>query len=190
MTRDLDPTPDPTDEQLLRRFVQGDNDSLAALAARHEPGMLGLATGLLNGRRDLARDAVQDAWVRVIRYGATFDARSSFKTWVYRIVINRCHDLRASSSRTVQSFRIFGNGSEPLAAPADELGAGAENSALREAVDALTPASRLLLLLCYHRELSHDEAAAVLGIPTGTLKSRLHAALEALRAAMRKEKSA
>lgn len=190
MTREPEHTPEPTDEELLARFTRGETRALDALAQRHEAGMLGLATGLLGGRADLARDAVQDAWVRVIRYGATFDARSSFKTWVYRIVINRCHDLRASASRTHRTFRLSTDAPEPAALAEEPLRAPEVDASLRAAVDSLAPASRLILLLCYHRELSHADAAAVLGIPTGTLKSRLHAALEALRAAMRMEESA
>ncbi len=190
MTREPEHAPEPTDEELLGRFTRGDNGALGVLAQRHEAGMLGLATGLLSGRADLARDAVQDAWVRVIRHGASFDARSSFKTWVYRIVINRCHDLRASASRTHRSLRLSANTPEPTTLADEPLRTPEDGASLRAAVDALAPASRLILLLCYHRELSHSDAAAVLGIPTGTVKSRLHAALEALRAAMQMEKSA
>ncbi|MFZ4576201.1 MAG: RNA polymerase sigma factor [Phycisphaerales bacterium] len=182
-----------SDESLLATFIKGDNSALASLAARHEAGMYGLACGLLNGRTDLAKDAVQDAWVRVIRYGATFDARSSFKTWIYRIVINRCHDLRAAERSGPASFRLFSGSAppEPSAPPppapfqSDEI-----REEVRSAVRSLPAASQLIVLLCYHRDFTHDEAASVLGIPVGTLKSRLHAALEALRGSLQKERSA
>ncbi|MCH8805838.1 MAG: hypothetical protein IH986_07100, partial [Planctomycetes bacterium] len=75
-----------SDEQLLERFVKRkDRTALAALAQRHERALLGLAGGLLGGRRELACDAVQETWLRVIRYGESFNGRSSFKTWLYRI---------------------------------------------------------------------------------------------------------
>ena len=83
-----------TDEKLLGAFVKGDQAALGELARRHECSLLGLAGGLLGGGSAAACDAVQETWVRVIRYGHSFNGRSSFKTWLYRITINRCRDLR------------------------------------------------------------------------------------------------
>src|SRR5215510_2230127 len=83
------------DEGLLREFVRGKREALGELARRYERALLGLASGLLDGRADLACDAVQETWVRVIRFGPTFDGRSSFKTWVYRIAINQCRTVKA-----------------------------------------------------------------------------------------------
>ncbi len=180
---DPQPTP-PSDELLLSRFARGDAAALGELASRHESNLLGLAGGLLDGRADLAQDAVQDAWVRVIKYGKSFAGQSSFRTWIYRIVINRCRDLRS-----VDPHRRTPT-PEPTptesAAPANEsplrlVVAEAENEDLRAALRELAPATRLLLLLCYHRGLNHPQAAEVLGIPVGTLKSRLSAALAELR---------
>jgi RNA polymerase sigma-70 factor (ECF subfamily) len=182
--------PDDADRLLLRRVASGQKDALGELASRYEPMLLGLATGLLGGRSDLARDAVQDAWVRVIRHAHGFQERSSVKTWLYRIVINRCKDLRAR--------RTFA----PLAdEPSDAAGAGnpatptgpqamvsdERSAALRRALAGLPGPTRLVILLCYHQGLTHEQAAEVLEIPTGTLKSRLNAALTELRSQLRRE---
>jgi len=172
------------DEHLLARFGAGEVGGLGVLAERHEGHLVGLATGLLDGRGDVAQDVVQGAWLRVIRYGKRFEGRSSFRTWMYRIVINGCRDVRARAREL---------GSEPL--PADALGeeapeaenplrlvaAGAAHEQVRAALRGLSPPVRLLLLLCYHRGLTHPQAAEVMGIPVGTLKSRLNAALSELR---------
>lgn len=166
---------EPADEELLSRFNRGDPASLGELARRYEQPLLGLASGLLGGRADLARDAVQDSWVRVIRYGKGFGGKSAFKTWVYRIVINRCRDLRGKEAPT-------GTANGVLARDADAPIETAErNTRLNAALEHVPPAARLVLLLCYHQGLTHTQAAEVLGIPPGTLKSRLNAALATLR---------
>lgn len=172
-----------SDEDLLRQFSRGESQALGTLAARHESALLGLASGLLGGRTDLARDAVQDAWLRVIKYGRSFDQRSSVRTWLYRIVINRCRDLREGLAKA--------NGTAHAAPKAKTNGAGAEpapvaDEELQRAVEHLSPNARLVVLLCYHRALSHEQAAEVLDIPVGTLKSRLHSALESLRGELTK----
>jgi len=176
-----------TDELLLARFVKGDRDALGALAERHETHLLGLARGLLNGRSDLARDAVQETWVRVIRYGASFDQRSTVRTWIYRIVINQCKNIR----RARQSQEPIAASRTPVAARAGSTDPGDRDSppmeALRAAVSRLDRNKSDIILLCYHSGMTHETAAEILRIPVGTLKSRLHAALKELREALTPE---
>jgi RNA polymerase sigma-70 factor, ECF subfamily len=218
------------DEKLLKQFAAGDRAALGELAERYERPLLGLASGLLNGSRALACDAVQEVWLRVIRFADRFDGRSSVKTWLYRITINQCHSLRASES----AFgRAPSSACEPDPNPTGQLcatavpavpstdgcpnspcsqssgprGSGrptcrptnsdldphqaAESSeslqALRTALESLPDEQRDVLLLCYHHGLSHPDAAEILEIPLGTLKSRLHAALKVLRARLKPE---
>jgi RNA polymerase sigma-70 factor, ECF subfamily len=173
------PTP-RSDEQLLGDFAKGDTASLGELAQRYEPLLLGLARGLLSGRDDLARDVVQETWIRVIKYARHFESRSSAKTWLYRIVVNKCHDAREATKRQAN---LSSNGSLPSAHdPAPDL----DNSFTR-LLDAIPDSVRLILLLCHHQGLTHEQAAEVLGIPVGTLKSRQHAALQHLREVAAKE---
>ncbi len=178
---DRQPAGSPTDEQLLSRFASGDDDALGKLARRYEGSLLGLASGLLSGREDLARDAVQDAWMRVIRHAGKFDGRSSTRTWLYRIVINRCSDLRASALAEKKRSAASAAGTTGDHRPPSVENDGPLSARVRTAADALDPGKRLILLLCYHRGLTHAQVAEVLEIPIGTLKSRLHAALEDLR---------
>jgi len=171
-----------TDEQLLSRFAKGDDSALGELARRHELHLLGLARGLLDGRDDLARDVVQETWVRVIGAAKNFAGNSAVKTWLYRILINRATDLRtraAKLDRGLPGNVAQSNGHEPP--PEAALESGEQADSLRTAVAALSPDKRLILLLSYHEGHSHESAAEVLGIPLGTLKSRLHSALEELR---------
>lgn len=185
------------DIDLLRRFQHGEVLALGELAQRYELSLLGLASGLLDGRQDLARDCVQDCWLRVIKYGRGFDARASFKTWLYRMVINRSRDLRdrhkvVSMNGTAAPGEIsVMDGSESAGSAGSEVaGAGrgrneaCDREAIRRAVGLLPEGTRLIVLLCYHRGMSHEVAAEILGIPMGTLKSRLHAGLKSLREAL------
>ena len=173
---------DPTDETLLQKFLDGEEAALEALAGRYEAHLLGLARGLLEGRGDLACDAVQETWMRVIKYGATFNGSSSFKTWIYRITINRCRTMRKMQDPAR-------NGAMP-SAQADEgrLSAASEfDDELREALKRLDRPRADIILLCYNAGVTHEQPAKILNIPLGTLKSRLHAALKELRHALTRE---
>jgi RNA polymerase sigma-70 factor (ECF subfamily) len=175
------------DLDLLRRFSKGDDGALGELAARYERPLLGLAMGLLSDQ-ELARDAVQETWLRVIKSARHFAGASSVKTWVYRILINRSLDLRQARSRS-QAAPLPDQATSAAHSP-DQAAHHLENGQLlRHAVDALSPDQRLILLLSYHEGLSHAAAAEVLDIPIGTLKSRLHAALTQLRARLAPETS-
>lgn len=178
--------PQQTDEQLVAAFARGHDAALGELAQRYEGALVSLARGI-TGRDDLASDAVQDAWLRVIRSAKHFDGRSSFKTWVYRIVINRCLDVRASAAYRSQNGLAYvqdASGDRMLSSTPDHAAARERLDQLRDAMRALEPGQRVVVMLCYQDRVGHDAAAQILGIPVGTLKSRLHGALETLRAAM------
>lgn len=171
------------DEQLLRLIGRGGapaRDALAELAGRYEHLLLGLAVHLLRGREDLARDVVQEAWLRILRFAGGFDARSSARTWMYRIVINRCHDVRATWARHEQARRDDQDVSAPRVDDAS-FTTHPHLDRLREAIDALPDGQGMVVLLFYHGDMTLPQVADILGIAEGTAKSRLHAALEALR---------
>ena len=168
-----------SDEALIRAFNEGDDAALGELARRYETSLLGLASGLLGGRRDLASDVVQETWMRVIRYGSGFNGRSSAKTWLFRIMMNRARDLRRKNDRQPEPTET--RKSEPVARDEDR------DDALRQAVGRLAQPKREAVLLCYHHDLTHEQAADILEIPVGTVKSRLHAALEELRVQLPRE---
>lgn len=172
------------DARLLAELLAGDERAMEALAARHERSLLGLALGLLGGDEALARDAVQETWMRVLRYGGGFSGRCAVKTWMTRILVNRCRDLarrrRPTSSEGLDD--ATGAIDAPTGDGVDELGA-----MLRDAVEALPRIQREIVILCYHDGITHATAAEILDVPVGTVKSRLHAALQSLRARLSRE---
>lgn len=169
----------PADESLLRDVAGGKMAALGKLAGRYERSLLGLALGLLRGREDLARDAVQETWVRVIRFAGGFDGRSEVRTWLYRITVNQCRDLARWGARIPEELP---SADPPGRETLDTLATADAQATLRSCVSALPVEQREAVLLCYHAEMTHAAAAEILEIPLGTLKSRLHAALESLRA--------
>lgn len=190
----------PSDESLLSAFRTGDRSALGDLARRYERPLLGLATGLLDGKTDMAADAIQETWLRVIRFADKFDGRSSFKTWLYRIAINQCRTIKSRSRPTTNSSLDASNSSLDASIPHASMPSSSVLSTqssslsistdpdhlswLRSQVSLLSPDKRTVLLLCYHEGITHQLAAEILDVPLGTLKSRLHAALTTLRAAM------
>ena len=173
----MEPLAHESDEGLLARFGRGERAALAELARRYEGRLLGLASGLLEGQGDLAADAVQEMWVRVIRFGGTFNGKSSLKTWLYRVTINECRRVKARAG-AAQGEEALAGAAAPVKPPLVQE----EDAEVREAVRGLSAERRIVVLLCYHRGMTHEQAAGILGLPVGTLKTRLRAAMTELRA--------
>ena len=169
-----------SDERLLALFVSGEDEALGELARRYEGLLLGLCTGML-GDRALAMEAVQETWLRVIRHSRTYDGRASVKTWVYQIAMNRCRDLGRARSSSKNRERVHHDRLEDARRAHVIPTASSIDPKLEAAVGALEEHQRETVILCYHRGLTHRQAAEVLGVPMGTIKSRLNKALEKLR---------
>lgn len=188
------------DEALLSRFIdEGDRYALGELAKRYERSLLALAGSILSGYGiapgvawEESCDLVQETWLQVIRKGASFAGRSRFKTWLYRVVINLCKNRSAAIGRQrVGEARLLKmkegerKGEDEREGETETPTAWLERLEkqrdLVRALANLASGQREILLLCYHGGMSHTQAAEILEIPVGTLKSRLHAALNELR---------
>lgn len=161
------------DESLLARFVSGDDGALGELARRYERAMVGLARGLV-GSDHLAREAVQETWVRVIRFAGSYDGRASVKTWMYTILTNKCRDMRKTERSRTRRERT-------RRSPAQPETRSAADPRIAEAVSELEEPGRETLVLCFCRGMTHAQAAEILGVPIGTVKSRVHKAMSRLR---------
>jgi RNA polymerase sigma-70 factor (ECF subfamily) len=130
--------------------------------------------------RDVSQDALVDAW----RGFARLRDRELVRPWLHAIVANRSRKhLRARRSRP----RFIPLESWPERAAEDGSTAFAERDRLERAFESLSPDQRIALALHYALDLSVPQVAAVLSVPDGTVKSRIHAGVERLRAALAAE---
>ena len=180
--------PAPSDEQLLARLAGGDREALDELFQRYRLLAYRVAHRFLGQEAD-ALDAVQEGFVKALTHLPSFQGRSSFKTWLLRVVSNAALDLgRQRGRRETLSLDAFGakeaDQVQPLAA--DDPTRGLERADLRRQLDqalrALPEAQRRTFVLHAEAELSYREVAEVLGISIGTVMSRLYYARQKLRA--------
>lgn len=169
------------DEYLVSLTQAGSIEALDGLARRWTPRLLRYAARLVGasgGSAEAARDVVQDTWLGVIRGLRGLRDPAQFPAWIYGIATRRCMDeIRARTRRRRLEERAAAGGTDrQLATPTPELQVD-----LAAAIGRLPPIHRAAVHLFYREELSVEEIAAVLGIPAGTVKSRLHHAREALK---------
>jgi RNA polymerase sigma-70 factor, ECF subfamily len=162
---------------LVDRARRGDQEAFTALLRHHDPGLRSLAFRVL-GDRERMDDALQEGYVRAFRALPRFRGEARFGTWLYRIVYNACLNELARSRRLAAVPLEEGD----LASdPVSEL---SRRRDLAEALAALAPEDRAAVLLVDAQGFDYREAASVLGVPTGTVASRLHRARKALRLAL------
>jgi RNA polymerase sigma-70 factor (ECF subfamily) len=144
-----------------------------------------LATLILRDQEE-AEDATQEAIVRAWSSWGTLRDGSRFDAWFDRILVNVCRN-RMRHARTIHVVAL--NDIHDLAT-ADSHGATIARLALEPAFARLTPDQRIIVVLRFWRDLSVDAIAERLGVPPGTVKSRLHYALQSLRKAMESSEEA
>ena len=177
------------DQTLVRAMANGDTGALAALYDRHAPLMLGLARRIVLGKPE-AEDIVHDVFLEAWRRAADYDQnRGSVKAWLLLRTRSRAIDFRKSAgvSRAVS----MGDG-DWLGALADPRSGdeAPDQTRLRQLLTALNEDQRQVLFLGYFEGLSSSEIAARIGVPIGTVKSRVAAALAALRQALADQQGA
>jgi RNA polymerase sigma-70 factor, ECF subfamily len=157
----------------------GDRDAFSALASRALPRLVGTA-GLILGRVDAAEDAVQESLVRAWRDLPTLRDPDRFEPWLYRVLVRACTDEARRTTRFSRTEAVIG----PLAAGTDPADFLAERDAVAAGLRRLDLDHRTVLVLRYYLDLSHPQIANALGVPIGTVKSRISRALPAMRAAL------
>jgi RNA polymerase sigma-70 factor, ECF subfamily len=188
-----------TDADLLERLQDGDEQAFVMLVRRYQMPMLRLARSMVSNDA-VAEEAVQETWMGVVRGIDRFEGRSSLKTWLFRILVNRVRSARAlersrrpSREPSVDPLRFDASGqwSEPVAPwdvdVDDRVDAAAIMPRLRDALDALPPRQRAVVLLRDVEGLSSVEACAVLGIRSGNQRILLHRGRASLREVLSEE---
>lgn len=157
----------------MLRAQAGDEEAFALLVSRCHPAMLRHARRFL-GDAEAARDAVQDGWLAIVRGLRRLEDPARFLPWALRIVARRAVDIVRGRRPATSPL------GEAVAAPL----AGGEDERLRAAIARLDFDHRVVVELFYLEELALSEVAEVLGLPVGTVKSRLFAARGSLRSAL------
>ncbi|MCC5995411.1 MAG: sigma-70 family RNA polymerase sigma factor [Oceanicaulis sp.] len=149
-----------------------------ALARRWQPRLIAHAWRL-TGDYELAREAVQDAWVEIITGLHRLREDRAFALWAWRITTRRC--ARLIGGRQARRRLQAAASAEPLPAPAHDLERGADAGRIAEAMQTLPPAQRAAMWLFHIEDLSVAEIAVALDVPAGTVKTRLMHARRTLR---------
>jgi RNA polymerase sigma-70 factor (ECF subfamily) len=175
------------DAGLLRSIQQGDQQAVAALYDRYAGVAYGLAYRI-TGDGTLAEDVVQDAFVSVWKQAARFDPeRGQVKSWLLTIVHHKAID--AVRRRTNRSERALPEGPEEFVAthgrPDEAAEMAMDAAAVRAAVRAIPEDQRRTIEMAYFEGLTHVEISERMGVPLGTVKSRLRIGLEKMRESLR-----
>ena len=166
--------PESDDRDLLERFVQGDAAAFESLFRRHEGEVFRWVVRIVRDA-GAAEDALVEAFLRAYRGRARFDPSRSFGAWMRRIATNAALDqLRAARRQAA-----WGGTDERTVAPAGPDPAVAESVAL--AFRKLPPRLRVVAILALVEEVPYAEIADALGLPVGTVKSRVFRAVRRLR---------
>ena len=178
------PDPPARDEDLVRRYLSGDRAAFAALVERHERRVYNLALRM-TGREEDARDATQDAFLTVLRKLSSFRGEAAFTTWLHRVTVNACYDLLRKRQRAPLLERGEGDlpALEPPPAP-DHADASSLSMDVQQALLQVPEDFRAVMILHDVHDLRQEEVAAIVGVPVGTVKSRLHRGRIALAKAM------
>jgi RNA polymerase sigma-70 factor (ECF subfamily) len=177
---------DTEESDLIARLRAQDPDALGEVFRRLGEPMTTLAASMLRDR-DEANDVVEDALLRVHRAAPGFRGERGLRTWVLRIVANLCRDrLRrrkfiAPHEEDEDPFERAGLSVDPIADWDDSLDQRVLAQALERALAALPVEQREILVMRHRLGLSHAEIVEALGVPSGTVKSRIARALAALR---------
>lgn len=170
------------DRQLIRAAKNGDVPSFEALVRRHHRTLYRFALGITHGDEQEAADILQEGLVKAFLNISRFEERSSFSSWLWRIIRNEFFDrLRHGRIETVPLDEgAESAGSAPQNTPESDLVREERRRAILHLVAALPEKYSEIVILVELMELSYEDAADYLGIPVGSVRSRLSRARERL----------
>jgi RNA polymerase sigma-70 factor, ECF subfamily len=173
-----------SDADLIARVVVSDDrNAFAELVRRHQSAVRASLRKLARGDEGLADDLAQETFLLAYRNLAKFRFDAKFSTWLYRIAYN----VFVSDARKMKELLHETDEDEAPDVP-DDAPPLAESANLRldldRAMECLNDAERAVIVQCYYNDLSHDEAAQVLGMPLGTVKTHVLKAKEKMKSRM------
>jgi len=175
------------DETLLTDYLSGDRAAFATLVERYRRELHGFLARFL-GSNAAADDVFQETFLQVHLAADTFDRSRAFKPWLFTIAANKARDwhrrqkrrralsLDAPTGQDADGARMVDLMDGGAAAPDASLEGAEVRSQVKDVVDAMPAIYREVLQLNYFQRMSYQQISEVLGIPLGTVKSRIHAA--------------
>lgn len=182
---------DLSDEELMARCAWGDRPAMDMLVSRYHSKLLDFAFRHLRDRESAA-DIAQTALVRVFESAGSYRLKSTFRTWLYTIALNLIRDeyrrrrtRKESLSSELESaeglVEMLADRRSPDRSPEDTALDRMTASEVWKAVGGLPENYSSAIILKFRQGLTYEEIAAVMGAPSGTVKSWVHYALKALR---------
>jgi RNA polymerase sigma-70 factor, ECF subfamily len=178
------PSCELTDGEIIERVREGEIRHFSALVDRYQGPLLALAISRL-GKRDLAEDAVQEAFLCAFRWLDSYDSRFAFRTWLWTILLNQCSRAAEKERRAERIRTGFANSSPPInenetLSPAVQLELKEDKSQLRSALNQLPQSHADAIRLRFFGELKFDAIAEATGCSLRTAKYRVKEGLKRL----------
>jgi len=181
---------DIADELLVLAAQDGDTRAMNALVRRWNRRLLNHALTLTRQSSE-ASDAVQEAWLAIVRGIRSLHDPAMFKAWAYRIVTHKCADLARREQRQRRKTHDAAAGFREPETPAGDSMHGSDSDdeliTLRRAIQSLPAEHRALLSMFYTAGMTVQQVADALKLPAGTVKSRLHHLRRELRAVLERQ---
>ena len=188
-----------SDERLLADFLAGNEAAFTVLVERYSAELF-LFVARFVGSSAAAEDVIQETFVQLYQSAAGFDPGRRFRPWLFTIAANKARDFLRSRMRRRELSLSGGAGAdgtdavtyldfmaEASATPAEELETHEQQEVVRQVVAGMPDSLREILVLGYFHRLAYKEMAEILGIPLGTVKSRLHAAVSYFATAYKRQ---
>lgn len=188
-----------SDEELMTRCSQGESKAFAVLMRRYQARLIKYIDGFVKNS-DLAQDLAQETFLRAYRSRETYVPKARFAAWIYRIATNLCHDqfrkrrtsptISLNTSFTVQmnekgdveSYELYEQIPDKSIPPPDvEIEREEQRARLRAAIETLSEKHRTVILMHVYDGMEYAEMAKRLECSVGTIKSRMHYAMKALK---------
>lgn len=177
----LKPLRQHTDEQLMARVAAGSDTAFEELYRRYARRLKGFFFMQLGGDEELAADSTHDVFLRAYESRSRYQEGRNVSTWLFTIAYNLCRNQYRSNAYEAQllaSLDVEPISEQPIEV---QLDAAALDQALEQVLSELPATLRHIFSLHYQEELTIPQVAEIVGIPEGTVKSRLHKTMNIIR---------
>ena len=178
------------EKTLISKIKAGDREAFSALVENYQSKIINMSYGMLSDQED-AYDAAQEVFIKVFRSIDSFEEKSSFSTWIYRITVNVCNDMLRKRQRKISALSLYSSTDDDEEkvleikddAPTPQDAAEINETQLEvwRAISELSDEYKTVITLFDLEGLSYDEISSIIKVPVGTVKSRLSRARAALK---------